>query len=527
MMRRLLTALLTSGLLALAACAPPAAPAPQTAPGVGLPVAAERITAERMHARLFFLASDALRGRDTPSQGLEAAASYLASESQRMGLDPAGENGTFYQRWPFPLRRVSVEGTRLVVAGPRGPETLRFGRDFFAAGGAPGELVAPLVFAGQEIDLVADEAELFRDKIAVFALPGVGMARDWRMLRARQVAQAQQEGALAAILILDPGWTPEQIGQLAAQAGEPRRVLGEEVPFPQFLISFPAAERIFAAADVSLEEVWRRTLSQSSGSEELRPLTLPGLTATAGLPIERLDQAMPPNIVAMLPGSDPVLRDEYVLLSAHMDHVGVGAPMNGDSIYNGADDNASGTATLLEVARMLAASPERPLRSVIFLWVSGEEKGLLGSRWYSDNPTVPIEQIIANINVDMVGGDNHRDTVVVIGKDYSTLGEVVNRANARLPELRLIASDDIWPEQQFFFRSDQFNFMRREIPALFFFTGVHRCYHRPCDDIEFVDPEKAARVATLVLHTTREIANADRRPEWDPAGLEQVRRLTR
>jgi Zn-dependent M28 family amino/carboxypeptidase len=232
-------------------------------------------------------------------------------------------------------------------------------------------------------------------------------------------------------------------------------------------------------------------------------------------------------VVAILPGRDPALRDEYVLLSAHMDHVGVGRPMNGDSIYNGADDNASGTSGLLEIARVLSSLPERPRRSVVFLWVSGEEKGLLGSRWFADNPTFPIERVVANINADMIGSDRHRDSVVVIGKDYSTLGEVVNRVNARHPELRLTASDDIWPEQQFFYRSDHVNFLRKEIPALFFFTGVHECYHQPCDTPDFVDAGKAARVATLILHTVTDIANAERRPEWDPAGLEEVRRLTR
>jgi hypothetical protein len=159
--------------------------------------------------------------------------------------------------------------------------------------------------------------------------------------------------------------------------------------------------------------------------------------------------------------------------------------------------------------------------------VSGEEKGLLGSRWFADNPTFPIERVVANINADMIGSDRHRDSVVVIGKDYSTLGEVVNRVNARHPELRLTASDDIWPEQQFFYRSDHVNFLRKEIPALFFFTGVHECYHQPCDTPDFVDSGKLARVATLILHTVTDIANAERRPEWDPAGLEEVRRLTR
>jgi Zn-dependent M28 family amino/carboxypeptidase len=228
----------------------------------------------------------------------------------------------------------------------------------------------------------------------------------------------------------------------------------------------------------------------------------------------------------MLRGSDPALRDEYVILSAHMDHVGVGTPVNGDSIYNGADDDASGTAALLEIAEAMASLPEPPRRSVVFLHVSGEEKGLLGSRWYSDNPTLPLERIVANINIDMIAR-NAPDTVVVIGKDYSTMGQTVNAVGARHPELGLVVSDDIWPEERFFFRSDHFNFARKEIPALFFFTGVHEDYHRPSDTVERIDAGKAARVTRLVFYTLHDLANADARPRWDPAGLEEVRALTR
>jgi len=144
-----------------------------------------------------------------------------------------------------------------------------------------------------------------------------------------------------------------------------------------------------------------------------------------------------------------------------------------------------------------------------------------------DNPTVPIERIVANINMDMIAGDAHTDSVVVIGKDYSDMGPLVDAINARMPELNLTTSDDLWPEQRFFYRSDQFNFMRKEIPSLFFFTGVHECYHRPCDTVDFVDHSKAARVTRLALHSVIELANRDARPEWRPEGLAEVRELTR
>jgi hypothetical protein len=239
------------------------------------------------------------------------------------------------------------------------------------------------------------------------------------------------------------------------------------------------------------------------------------------------DGTMVPNVVAILPGRDPELRDQVVVMSAHMDHVGIGQPVNGDSIYNGADDNASGTSALVEVARALAALPpeSRPRRTVLFLHVSGEEKGLLGSRWWVQNPTIPIERVVANINVDMVGGDAFPDTVAVLGAEYSSLGPVAHGVSAEHPELGLTTSRDLWPEEQLFFRSDQLNFMGEGIPALFYFAGLHECYHRPCDDIDFVSTDKVARVATLLAYTVLEIANDQERPEWDPRGLQEVRRL--
>jgi Zn-dependent M28 family amino/carboxypeptidase len=168
----------------------------------------------------------------------------------------------------------------------------------------------------------------------------------------------------------------------------------------------------------------------------------------------------------------------------------------------------------------------RPRRSVVFLHVSGEEKGLLGSEWYSDHPTLPLAQIVANVNVDMIGR-NAADSVVVIGKDYSTLGAVTNRLAAAHPELNLTLSDDLWPEQRFFFRSDHFNFARKEVPSIFFFSGTHVDYHRPSDEVDKIDADKAARISRMVFYLVYEIANDPQRPQWDPAGLAEVRRMTR
>ena len=253
------------------------------------------------------------------------------------------------------------------------------------------------------------------------------------------------------------------------------------------------------------------------------PLSIQGASGGGAL----LPTARPPNVVAILPGRDPDLRGTYVVLSAHMDHVGTGPPdAAGDSIYNGADDDASGTAALVEIAEAFGVLPRRPLRSLVFLAVSGEERGLLGSRWFSENPPMPITSIVANLNVDMIARNAH-DSIVVIGEEYSSLGPLVREVATRRKELGLTVTTDPWPEQRFFFRSDHFSFARKEIPALFFFAGTHEDYHRPSDEVDKIDGRKASRVARLVFHTALRVAEDPLPPRWTPEGLEEVRALTR
>lgn len=231
-----------------------------------------------------------------------------------------------------------------------------------------------------------------------------------------------------------------------------------------------------------------------------------------------------PNVVAILRGDDPTLRDTYVIFSAHMDHLGVGSPdASGDSIYNGADDDASGTASLVEVAEAFASLSDRPSRSLVFLAVSGEERGLLGSRWFADHPPVPVDRLVADLNVDMISR-NASDSIVLIGEEYSSLGPLVRSQAAVRPELGLVVRADPWPEEGFFFRSDHYSFARRGIPAIFFFAGTHADYHRPSDEVEKIDPAKAARVARLVFYSGAEIAADADAPEWTPEGLDVIGR---
>jgi Zn-dependent M28 family amino/carboxypeptidase len=205
-----------------------------------------------------------------------------------------------------------------------------------------------------------------------------------------------------------------------------------------------------------------------------------------------------------------------------MDHVGMGSPdASGDSIFNGADDDASGTIAVVEIAEAMAALPSPPKRSMVFLLVSGEEKGLWGSEWFADNPTVPIEQLVANLNTDMVGR-NWTDTIVAIGKEHSDLGATLNRVNGDHPELRMTAIDDIWPEERFYFRSDHYNFARKGVPILFFFNGTHDDYHGRDDEPDRVDAEKAARIARLVFYLGVDIGNALERPKWNPESYARI-----
>jgi hypothetical protein len=251
-----------------------------------------------------------------------------------------------------------------------------------------------------------------------------------------------------------------------------------------------------------------------SGSSTGGPTGSPGGRGPAAF-----DPTSAPNTVGILPGTDPLLRDEYIVISAHMDHVGVNAANPGDSIWNGADDDASGTAGVLALAEAMAAAP--PRRSVIFLTVSGEEKGLFGSRWFAENPPVPIGQLVANLNLDMIGR-NWTDSIVVIGMEHSDLGATVRDAARLNPGLGLTVSDDLWPRESFFIRSDHYNFARRGVPALFFFNGTHEDYHRPSDSPDKIDAEKAARVVQLVYHTAVAVANAPKRPEWDPESRRRI-----
>ena len=204
-----------------------------------------------------------------------------------------------------------------------------------------------------------------------------------------------------------------------------------------------------------------------------------------------------------------------------MDHVGIGRPVDGDSIYNGADDDASGTAAIVELAEAFASLPTPPRRSLVFMTVSGEERGLLGSRWYVEHPLFPLGATVANLNIDMIGR-NWRDTLVAIGREESSLGASLTATVQAHAELGLHLIDDPWPDENFYFRSDHYNFARVGVPILFFFTGPHEDYHGPNDEADRILYDKTARIVRLIFHLGLRVANADERPQWDPAAYRRV-----
>jgi hypothetical protein len=258
-----------------------------------------------------------------------------------------------------------------------------------------------------------------------------------------------------------------------------------------------------------------------------------GVFATVKVASSVVSEVSAPNVVAMVRGSDPVLRDEFVVFSGHMDHVGIAGDGVGgcsafkrpdgstDSICNGADDDGSGTTGVLSIAEALSALKGHTRRSIVVLNVSGEEKGLLGSQYFAEHPTLPLGKVVANINLDMIGRNNP-DSIVVIGKEHSDMGQTLARVQAAHPELRLIAADDIWPEENFYSRSDHFNFARKGVPILFFFNGVHDQYHRADDEVKLIDTSKLSRVAQLAFYLGVDIANTTTKPQWNPESYQTI-----
>lgn len=507
------TVVIALGGLALAGCASSSGSS-ATPPELGVTVkadltvdqAANTITGPQTQARVDYLASDEMRGRNTPSPELEQAAAYLAGEFKSFGLKPAGDGGTFIQRYPY--KRVQVDPGTIELELTAGGATTAwtFGSDFFAVPSLVASAQAAPVFVGSMGSALAGMPEIVAGRIAIVTMPPqIGI----EALQAIKVAQSA--GAVGLVFITHPSIGEDVIADISA------RLLSGGIPvqpIPAVGLRHEAARLILEAADLDLDALVER----GDGDPVVIDAAEILMQAIAAETVEH-----PPNVVALLPGSDPARASEYVVFSAHFDHVGVGQPdATGDSIYNGADDDASGTAVLVEVAQAFASLETPPARSLIFLAVSGEEKGLLGSLYFSSHPPVPIERIVADVNMDMVGR-NAPDTVVQVGGEHSTLGPLAVEVAESAPGIGLVVAPDPDPSENAFFRSDHVAFVKYEIPSIFLTSWLHDDYHRPSDEPDTIDGDKAARIGRLVFYLGYAIAAAPEPPAWTDEGLAVVR----
>ncbi|MDP2470845.1 MAG: M28 family peptidase [Candidatus Palauibacterales bacterium] len=501
--------------LGFVGCSSASAPAPELelAPveaRINPAVASETITAAEMRSHIAFLASDELAGRDTPSPGLEKAAVYIEDAFRAAGLQPAGDDGSYLQRWTFDKTSLKPDEVAVEVVEDGETTVLEYAVDFFVLPSTEEVVSGGAAFAGSVEGFLGDSAPDMQGRLAVVTTPpSMGM----EILQAGRAAAGA--GASGLVLILDPALPAEVVGMVAGQvagSGLPPQ------PVPIVGIPWEVASRILRTSGSALEDL------AGDSTAAHTPVVLDDLQLTVRTPVER-ETSNPPNVVGILPGSDPDLADTYVVLSAHFDHVGIGVPdAEGDSIYNGADDDASGTSVLLEVAQALQAMPRAPRRSVLFLAVSGEEKGLLGSAHFAAQPTVPLTAIIADINLDMVGR-NAPDTVIAVGQEYTSLGDLSRQIAEQHPELGLTVAPDPDPSEQAFFRSDHLVFVREDIPAIFLTTWIHDDYHQPSDEVEAIDSDKAARVARLAFLLTWHVAEDEAPPEWKAGALEEVHEI--
>jgi len=448
--------------------------------------AAALIDVDDLRSRLGIIADDSMRGRDTPSPELQQTAEYVAAEFESFGLRP-GNGDSWLQEYPLTTMSAGPESAhRVAITGPNGSWQLEFGEDYLASYEAEiseGSGDLQLVTAGGERPDVTGKTVVMRVTMDNLRQVFGGGLSD--------LIEGEPSGFLLSLDVPD-----DFMNRLRGFLGGGRMQVGEAAES-----AAPVVYLVHSRLPAQLVAVLAGEESTDGWSASLRTEAVVS-TQTA------------PNTIGILEGSDPDLRDEYIIFTAHMDHIGVSSDADGDSINNGADDDGSGTVTIIELAQAFASMETRPRRSLAFMTVSGEEKGLLGSQWYSDHPTLPLEQTVANVNIDMIGR-NWQDTIVAIGKEESTLGPLVESIAESHPELDMQVIDDLWPEENFYSRSDHFNFARKGVPILFFFNGVHDDYHQESDEVEKIGYDKMARIGRLIFYLGLEVANADERPMWD------------
>jgi hypothetical protein len=469
----------------------------------------ERIREADIKADLFTLAGDAMRGREGGTLDEMAASVWLAERAREAGMQPAGENGTYFQF--FPLERFRVSPSSPVTLGGK---ALRMGRDAVTNSVMLASVDAPAtVVTGPEAMTGLD----LKDRAVVARFPGSsGEPTAAGNNALRTFAQGIQKAALAqgavATVVIVPDNAREQWGR----------------------VSFPFARGSYALDPDGTAD--QRLAQRGTPLLYVREAAMAGVTLGTDARLVAsifTDSFTYPsvNVIAKVAGRDPQLANEYVLFSSHQDHDGERYDVNGDDIWNGADDNATTSVALLAIGRAMAASPGR--RSALFIWHGAEERGLMGSRWYVKHPIVPLSAIVACLNGDMMGR-NDPETAALLGalpphRNSPELVEMAYAANKSASKFTTIDSswDDPNHKEGWYYRSDHLPYARNGVPALFFTTLLHADYHTPFDNPDRIDITKLTRMTRWMYATGRLVAEADRRPAVDPAfKLERCRDYT-
>ncbi len=506
--------------------------------------AAISVSAEKIKGHMAFLADDLLQGRETGTRGYDLAALYVASRFQAIGLKPGGDDGSYLQNFRVRATQLVPGSVNFSIRSADEVKSFTNGEHVAIFGDAletDQSIEAPVVFAGAGI--VAPEFGMddyagldVENKIVAIIggppayLPSEEAAHYGSISQQRKTAA--NLGAIGVLVIYSPALeTRYPFARLKSLFGRTEiNWIGKNgeinVDAPDMraraLLDREAALALFDDAPRTLDEVFAEAASAGPKGFPLKTIVSMSRRSTHF-------ETTTANVAAVLPGADPKLADQFVVLTAHLDHVGVGAPVNGDSIYNGALDNAFGVAAMLEVARTLAESDSKPKRSVLFLAVGAEEKGLIGSDYFAEFPTVPIDSIIANINLDGALPFYDFSDLIAFGAEHSTMGARLKVAAA---SMGLKVGPDPFPEQGIFTRSDQYSFVKRGVPALFLYMGftntqgenvgrklwdevIAAHYHKPSDDLSLpIDYDVAAKFTEVFRRVTVETASHDDRPLW-------------
>ena len=500
----------------------------------------ESISRTDLEAHLRFLASDITEGRATGEPGLDIAAEYIASQFRRIGLTPLGIDESYFQRYEL-LKTKLGKGNELSLLLDRGAgstrERFQYGEDFFVSPrGLTGsmEIQAPILFAGYGITAEEyhynDYSGITAENSVVLIIDGepeldnpsrFSGKSDTRYADLREkLTTAKNNGAVAVLIASNPR-TDELFSDKYKRwkswlRRESMSLPTSETAVPVFTLSETAADRIVSSAGKSLREL--QVELESEGTSNSQALT--GSYIRLNVDIEK-ETIVSQNVAGYFPGSDPFIGHETVAVSAHYDHVGKNAE---GKIYYGADDNGTGTSALMEIAEATVFNKNAPRRGFLFLAVSGEERGLLGSKYYVNKPLLPLNNTVANLNIDMVGR-NAPDSVYVIGsnmisQDLHAISEfTASHKDEMFLNYRYNSKDD---PQRFYYRSDHYNFAQFGIPIIFYFAGTHKDYHKPTDTVDKINFAKLEKVSRLVFLTGWGVANNDTRPRKNAGQLPKL-----